>query len=128
MILSHQSMCLYANPPIIATQRLGKYVPAAMNERNDRIVVRVLLYAAFIKVESLGLSVYPLSLLDNNFVKTFQRQRRTIGSVVFHVIRIVSKESRRSVLPRTSCYIYSFIIKHHVIKTYGGVEVWLQHS
>jgi hypothetical protein len=36
-------------------------------------------------------------------VKTFPRQLRTVGCVVFYAIRVVSKESRRFVLPRTSC-------------------------
>jgi hypothetical protein len=45
----------------------------------------------------------PLSLLGNNSVKTFPRQGRIVGRVVFYAIRVVSKESRRLVLPRTSC-------------------------
>jgi hypothetical protein len=45
----------------------------------------------------------PLSLLGNNSVKTFQRQRRIVGCVVFYAVCVVSKESRLLVLPRTSC-------------------------
>jgi hypothetical protein len=48
-----------------------------------------------IKVESVGLSVYPL----------FPRQRRIVGGVVFYAVRVVSKEIRRLVLHRTSCLI-----------------------
>jgi hypothetical protein len=47
----------------------------------------------------------PLSLLGNNSVKTFPRQRRIVGRFVFNVARVVSKESRRLVLSRTSCFI-----------------------
>jgi hypothetical protein len=43
-----------------------------------------------------------LSLLGNNSVKTFPRQRRIVGGIVFYAIRVVSKESRLLVLPRTS--------------------------
>jgi hypothetical protein len=44
-------------------------------------------------------------------VKTFPRQRRILVGVVFYAIRVVSKESRRLVLPRTfyffrDCPIY----------------------
>jgi hypothetical protein len=46
----------------------------------------------------------PLSLLGNNSVKTFPRQRRNVGGVVFYAAHVVSKESRRLVLPTTSCF------------------------
>jgi hypothetical protein len=51
----------------------------------------------------MGLSLYPLSLLGNNSVKTFLRQQRTVEGVVFYAVRVVSKEIGRLVLPRTSC-------------------------
>jgi hypothetical protein len=63
----------------------GEHVPAATNTRNNRRSVR-------------GMSVdlcIPLSLLANNPVETFPRQRRIVGSVVFYVVRAASKESRR---------------------------------
>jgi hypothetical protein len=41
---------------------------------------------------SVDVSVIPLSLLGNKSVKTFPRQRRIIGSVVFYAVRVVSKE------------------------------------
>jgi hypothetical protein len=47
-----------------------------------------------------------LSLLGNGSVNTWQ-QRRIVGGVVFHAFRLVSKENRRLVLPRTSCNSYS---------------------
>jgi hypothetical protein len=40
-----------------------------------------------------------LLLLSNNSVKTFPRQRRIVGGVVFYSARVVSKESGRLVLP-----------------------------
>jgi hypothetical protein len=49
----------------------------------------------------------PLSLLGNNSVKTFLRQRKIVGGVVFNAVHVVSKESMRVVLPRTSCFISS---------------------
>jgi hypothetical protein len=32
--------------------------------------------------------------------------RRIVGGVVFYMVRVVSKESMRLVLPRTFCYVY----------------------
>jgi hypothetical protein len=66
---SHQTVCLYVYPPIVARQRLGKNVTAATNKRNNR---------------------------------------RIVGRVVFCMVRVVSKESRRLVLPRTSCLLAYF--------------------
>jgi hypothetical protein len=44
---SHQSVCLYVYPPIVAKQLLGKHVPAAMNTFNNiRIAGRVLFCAS----------------------------------------------------------------------------------
>jgi hypothetical protein len=37
--ISHQSVCLYVYPLIVARQRLGRHVPAAMNTRNNRRIV-----------------------------------------------------------------------------------------
>jgi hypothetical protein len=42
-----------------------------------------------------------LSLLGNGSVSTIPRQRRIVGGVCFYAVRVVSKESRRLVLPRT---------------------------
>jgi hypothetical protein len=45
--LSHQSLCLYVYPFIVARQRPGKNVTAATNTRNKRIIVgRVVFYKA----------------------------------------------------------------------------------
>jgi hypothetical protein len=44
----------------------------------------------------------PLLLIDKNSVKTFPQQRRIVGGVVSYAIRVVSKESRRLVLPLIS--------------------------
>jgi hypothetical protein len=41
---------------------------------------------------SVGLSMCPLSLLGNNSVKTFPRQRRIAGGVVFYAVRVVSRK------------------------------------
>jgi hypothetical protein len=47
----------------------------------------------------------PPSLLGNGSVYTFPHQRinKKIRGVAFHAVRVVSKESRLLVLPRTSC-------------------------
>jgi hypothetical protein len=49
----------------------------------------------------------PLSLLCNNSVKTFPRQRRIVGRVVFNAVSVVSKESRQLVRSRISCFYQS---------------------
>jgi hypothetical protein len=54
-----------------------------------------------------GLSVYPLMLLGNVSVNRFPRYRRTVGGVVFYAVRVVAKESRRSVLPRLVFFFFA---------------------
>jgi hypothetical protein len=51
------------------------------------------------------MGLYILSLLGNSSIMTFPRQRIIIVGVVFCAVRVVSKESRQLVLPRTSCYL-----------------------
>jgi hypothetical protein len=46
----------------------------------------------------------PLPLLSNDWVNTLPRQQRNFGSVVYYAVRVVSMESMRLILPRTSCY------------------------
>jgi hypothetical protein len=58
-----------------------------------------------IKGESVDLCI-PLSLLGNGSVNKFPWQRGIVLGVVFYVVRVVSKESRKSVLPRTSRCLY----------------------
>jgi hypothetical protein len=90
-------------PPIVARQRPGKDAPAATNIRINtrrRIVRRV----------SSDLCIPP-PLLGNNSVKKFPRQLRIVGNVVFYATRVVSKEIRRIVLPRTSCLMSNDHIK-----------------
>jgi hypothetical protein len=43
----------------------------------------------------------PFWLPGDGSVNTFPRQRIIVGGVVFYVVRVVSRESRRLVLPRT---------------------------
>jgi hypothetical protein len=58
--------------------------------------------------QSMCLYLYRLSLLGNDSIKTLPLQRmqrnnrRIVGGVVFCAVRVVTKESRRLVLPRTS--------------------------
>jgi hypothetical protein len=83
-------MCV---PAIVTRQRLGKHVSAATNIRDNTIII-----------QRLCLWVFPcisLSLLGNNSVKTFPRQRKIVGGDVFYAVRVISKESRWLVLPRT---------------------------
>jgi hypothetical protein len=82
------------SPPFVAKQRPSKHVLAATNTRNNRrIVGRVCLWVCL---------CIPLSLLGNNSGTTYPQQRRIVGGVVFYEIRVVSKDSRWLVLPRTT--------------------------
>jgi hypothetical protein len=82
-------------PPFVARRHLGKHVPVVTNTSNNRrIVGRGCLWLCL---------CIPLSLLGNNSAKTIPRQRRIVGGVVFYAVRVVWKESRRLVLPKTSC-------------------------
>jgi hypothetical protein len=56
-------------------------------------------------------------LLGNDSVNIFSRKRRINGGVVFYAV-VVSKESRRLVLPRTSCTKICHSI-HGERRTYG---------
>jgi hypothetical protein len=59
----------------------------------------------------LSVCVSPLPLLDNSYVNTLPRQRRNVGGGVFYKVYVVSNESRRLVLPITSCcrHVIQFI-------------------
>jgi hypothetical protein len=105
---SHQSKCLYVR---IARQWLGNYVTAATNaHRNIIIVGRVIFYAARIltkEISWVSLCIL-LSLLGNGSINTFPRQEGIVRSVVSFAVRVISKGSRRLVLPRNVCFLYYF--------------------
>jgi hypothetical protein len=77
---------------------------------------------------SLCVSVYvsPLSLLCNNSVKTFPRQRRNVGIVVFYW-DLVSKVSKWVVFPRTPYLAYSpyFEKKKNMCVCVSPIDFWI---
>jgi hypothetical protein len=85
--------------PFVARQRLGKRVLALTNACKKR------------RIDGLGCLwvslCISLSLLGNNSVKMFLRQQRMIRCIVFYAARVISKESRLLVLPRTSHLIFA---------------------
>jgi hypothetical protein len=139
---SHQSVCLYVYPSCRckATVRLSVTLLSVLGNGSintfprQRIhgTIEELLDSSF-SMRSMSYqrriygSVYPLSLLDNS-VKTFPGQRRVVGGGFFYSVRVVSKESRRLVLPRTSCFIIVQISDSYV-HTYirGGPNCWSLH-
>jgi hypothetical protein len=97
-------------PLILARQRFGEHVPAAMNTCNNRRTAgSVVFYAVrVVSKESVWVCLYiALPLLCNGSINMFLRQQRTVGGAVFYTVRVPSKESRRLTFPRTSfCYNY----------------------
>jgi hypothetical protein len=67
-----------------------KPIQATINELLDSWF-----YMRSVSYERVCGSVCPLSLLGNISVKTFRRQRRIVGGVVFQGVRVISKQSRR---------------------------------
>jgi hypothetical protein len=66
---------------------------------------------SFTTLPLLSLRLCILTLLANGSVNTFPRQRRIFGRVILYSVCVLSEESRRLVLPRTSC-LYSSSIYH----------------
>jgi hypothetical protein len=48
--------------------------------------------------------VYAPIVARHPIAKNVPRQRRIVGSIVYYTVSVVSKESRRLVLPRTIAY------------------------
>jgi hypothetical protein len=94
-------------PSFGGRHRLGKHVPEATITGHSRRIIGPVIFCAVrvLSKENLWvcLCIFP-SLLVNNLVKTFPRQRRIVAGVVFYVVHIVLKGSRRLVLSRTSFF------------------------
>jgi hypothetical protein len=58
----------------------------------------------------LHIYLYPLSLLGNDSVNMFP-QKRIVGGVVSYAVRVVLKESRRSLVTRISCYSSEYLLR-----------------
>jgi hypothetical protein len=82
---SHQCVCLYVYPPIIARQRLDMQFPKEKTRNNRRIVQCIVFDAArVVSDKSLWVCLcIPLSLLDNSSVNTFPYQWRIVEGVAF---------------------------------------------
>jgi hypothetical protein len=98
---SHKSVCLYVY--VVRRQR-GKNITAA---RNTHTTIAELLDASFsiwsvsYQRRVCGCVCVSLSFLGNGSLNTFPRQRIIVRGLVFYALYVVSKESRRFVLPRT---------------------------
>jgi hypothetical protein len=89
--------------PRVARQQLGRHVPAATNTRDNRRIVRGIVFYTVRVVSSVSVCI-PQTLLDNGSVNTFPQQRIIFRGTAFYAVRVVSKESRRLVPTRISCY------------------------
>jgi hypothetical protein len=82
-------------PPSTDRQRLGTQVSAAKNACNNRSIVGRVSVCLCIP------SLFP----GNDSVKFFAQKQRIVASFVSYAVHVVSKESRRVVLPRNFCNI-----------------------
>jgi hypothetical protein len=86
--------------PFDARRQLGKHVPAATNICNNKWE---LLHASFsMRSKTVSLSVC-LVTLANNSAKTFSRQQRIVGGVVFYAV-LVSTESMNFLFVLKQCW------------------------
>jgi hypothetical protein len=102
------------SPPIVVRQLLGIHVPAATNTLNNRRIVGGVVFCTILIILKENLLVclcIPLSLLGNGSLNTFPRRRRIDGGAVFYAVHVVSKESRRLVLIKTSRYFLVYMRK-----------------
>jgi hypothetical protein len=110
--------------PYIARQRLSKHMPTATKRRSSRRIVGRVIFSA---VRALSKGVLwvclciSLSLLGNGSVNTFSRQRGIVVGVIFYVVQVVWKESRVSVLHRTSSSFFFCILS--VTNTYQAIAL-----
>jgi hypothetical protein len=95
--------------PFVARLRLGKHVPAATNKRNNRRIVG--------GVWCVCLSVYPPIFAKKQLGRDVPARTKNCS------VRVLSKESRRLVLPRTSCWSNVKLIPcHHAV----GSNSWFR--
>jgi hypothetical protein len=90
-------------PPFVSRKRLGKHVSAVKNTRNNTRNIEGM--CLFIQV----------SLVGNNSVKTFPRQRIFVGGAVFYAISVVWNESRRLILPRTPFLFIIYLMMRYIV-------------
>jgi hypothetical protein len=96
---------IYISPHIITKQRLDRHVPAPTNTSNDRRSFGHVVFSAVRIVSKESLWVCLSSVVARELLgKTFSQQRRIVGGIVFYTVFALSKEIRRLILPRTSCY------------------------
>jgi hypothetical protein len=99
---SHQSVCIYVYPLIVARQRLVKHIPTGANTRNNRRIVGHVCLCVCLCIL--------LSLLGNNSVKTFPWQWKIVQGIIFCAVCVIRNESRWLVLPRISCFVGYFLL------------------
>jgi hypothetical protein len=58
---------------------------------------------------SVGLSVYP-PITGRQQLSKHVPAAMKVGGVVFYAVHVISKENRRLVLPRTSCFRTAFVV------------------
>jgi hypothetical protein len=104
----HLSCVLHKSLPSVYVS-VCVYVPSLLGNGSVNTFPRQQIHATIkelLDVCVCGPLFTPLSLLGNNSVKTFPQQGINVGGIVFYVVRVISKESRRLILPRTSCFFF----------------------
>jgi hypothetical protein len=105
---SHQSVSVCVSLLSLSGNDSVDTFPRQRIHNNRRIVGHVVVYVIHILPKgSLWVSLcIPASFLCHNSVNTFPQQREIFGDIVFYAVRVVSKETWRLVLTRTSGLLY----------------------
>jgi hypothetical protein len=78
-----------------------------MDTPNNRIIVGHVIFYTVHDVSNDSLFCDARQWLSKNVsIAKKKKKKKTVGGSVFHVIPVVSTESRRSVLPKTSCSVF----------------------
>jgi hypothetical protein len=77
---------------IVAREWLGKHIPMAPNTTMEEMLDALFSLWSVSYKSRVRVSVYPLSLLCNGLVNTFLWQQRTVGGIIFYVVRVISKK------------------------------------
>jgi hypothetical protein len=108
-------------PDFVARQRLGKirYDDEYMQQYKNCWTRRFLCGPCIIKGEPVALCMYPSVVVRQRLGKNFTAATKSSWRRRFYAVSVVSKESRRIVLPSTYYYILQYSVSLCVISVYA---------